>query len=193
MKPITLLVGALALGGLIACATAEPPPAAAPSPGSAAKLAFQGDKLVLPKGRDRWITLGVTHALSYEGDFGGNTFNTVRMDPASYDVFVRTGAFPVGTMLDLEVRKPLTDVAPARGGQTQGAVVARSIHVKDEKAGPGTWTFYGYRSGGEELGTALPRSQACYSCHADHAATDTVFTQYYPTMMEARGAAAKAP
>jgi hypothetical protein len=188
MKPIPLLVGALALGGLIACATPEPPRSANPT----AKLAFQGDKLVIPKGRDRWITLGVTHALSYEGDFGGNTFNTVRADPASYEIFVRTGAFPVGTMLDLEVRKPMTDVAPARGGQTQGAVVARSIHVKDEKAGPGTWTFYSYPTGGE-LGTALPRSQACYSCHADHAATDTVFTQYYPPLMEARAGVAKAP
>jgi hypothetical protein len=191
MKPLALLVGALALGGLIACATTEPPPSAGSSAGRAAKLAFQGDKLVIPKGRDRWITLGVTYALSYVGD-GGTTFNTVRADPASYEAFVKTGVFPVGTMLDLEVRKPLTEVAPAKGGKTEGAVVARSIHVKDEKAGPGTWTFYGYPTNGGELGTALPRGQACYSCHADHAATDTVFTQYYPTMMEVR-AAAKAP
>lgn len=186
MKPIALLVGALALGGLIACATATP------TASSGARLTFQGDKLVIPKGRDRWITLGVTYALSYEGD-GGITFNTVRADPGSYDAFVKTGAFPVGTMLDLEVRRPLTEVAPAKGGHTEGAVIARSIHVKDEKAGPGTWTFYGYPVSGGELGTALPRSQACYSCHQDHAATDTVFTQYYPTMMEARAAVAKAP
>jgi hypothetical protein len=191
MKPIALLVGALALGALIACATAEPPPSATPA-APAAKLVFQGEKLVIPKGRDLWITLGVTYALSYEGD-GGTTFNTVRADPASYEAFVKTGVFPVGTMLDLEVRKPLTEVAPAKGGKTEGPVIARSIHVKDEKAGPGAWTFYGYPTSGGELGTALPRSQACYSCHADHAATDTVFTQYYPTMMEARAAAAKAP
>ena len=190
MKPIALVVGALALGGLIACAAvAAPPPKADMAMGP--KLAFQGDKLVIPKGRDRWITLGVTYALSYEGD-GGTTFNTVRADPASYEAFVKTGIFPVGTMLDLEVRRPLTEVAPAKGGKTEGPVVARSIHVKDEKAGPGTWTFYGYAATGGELGTALPRSQACYSCHTDHAATDTVFTQYYPTMMEARDAA-KAP
>jgi hypothetical protein len=52
----------------------------------------------------------------------------------------KTGKFPVGTMLDLEVRTPLTEVAP--GGKTQRKAVGRSPHVKDEKAGPGT--FYGF-------------------------------------------------
>src|SRR5262249_17431914 len=61
--------------------------------------AFDADgKLVIPEGRDRWVTLGTTYALSYEGD-GGTTLNTVRMDPESYDVFVKTGKYPVGAML----------------------------------------------------------------------------------------------
>ena len=34
----------------------------------------------------------------------------------------------------------------------------------------------------------IPRSQACYSCHDEHAGkTDTVFMQFYPTLQEARG------
>lgn len=191
MKPISLLLAGAAALGLIACAAvAAPPPAAAPAPAAPGKLVFNGDKLVIPKDRDRWITLGTTFALSYEGD-GGTTFNTVRADPASYDAFIRTGKFPAGAMLDLEVRRPMTEVAPAKGGKTQGPVVGRSIHVKDEKAGPGTWTFYNYGASG--VGSPIARTQACYTCHQEHAATDTVFTQYYPTMTEAHEAAAKAP
>lgn len=141
-------------------------------------------KLVAPEGRDRWPVVGTTYALSYEGN-GGTTFNTVRVDPASYDVYVKTGKYPVGTMMDLEVRAPLTEVSPAKGGQTQGKVVARSIHVKDEKGGPGSWTFYGFGDGAVG-GAAIPRTQACYSCHQEHGKDDTTFTQFYPSMMEAR-------
>jgi hypothetical protein len=140
-------------------------------------------KIVIPENVDRWPTVGTTYALSYEGD-GGTTLNSVRLDPESYDAFVKTGVFPVGAMLALEVRTPLEEVMPAKGGKTQGGVVGRSLHVKDEKAGPGTWTFYGP---GAKVGAAIPRSQACYACHDEHAGTtDTVFMQFYPTLREAR-------
>ena len=150
----------------------------------AGQVSDKDGRLILPRDRDRWITVGTTYALSYEGD-GGTSFNTVRMDPKSYDTYVKTGKYPVGTMLDLEVRAPMTEVAPAKGGKTQGRVIGRSIHVKDEKAGPGTWTFYSF---GEESTTArpFPRSENCYSCHQEHAKDDTVFSQFYPSMTDAR-------
>jgi hypothetical protein len=142
-------------------------------------------KIVIPENMDRWPTVGTTYALSYEGD-GGTTLNSVRLDPDSYDAFVKTGAFPVGATFALEVRTPVEEVAPAKGGRTQGGVVGRSLHVKDEKAGPGTWTFYGYGANAK-TGSPIPRSQACYSCHDEHAGkTDTVFMQFYPTLNEAR-------
>lgn len=148
-------------------------------------------KINIPENMDRWPTVGTTYALSYEGD-GGTTLNAVRLDPESYDAFVKTGVFPVGTIFALEVRLPITEAAPAKGGKTQGAVVGRSLHVKDEKGGPGTWTFYGY-GGTQKVGSAIPRSQACYSCHDEHAGTtDTVFMQFYPALKEARERAATA-
>ena len=64
-------------------------------------------------------------------------------------------------------------------------MIGRSLLVKDEKGGPGTWTFYGFGAA-STVGNAIPRSQACYSCHDQHAGTtDTVFTQFYPTLTEA--------
>ncbi|MEQ1782442.1 MAG: cytochrome P460 family protein [Hyphomonadaceae bacterium] len=170
-----IAAGLLATGALAAAAFAGP--------------SYDADgKIVIPENLDRWPTVGTTYALSYEGD-GGTTLNSVRLDPDSYDAFVKTGVFPVGAMLALEVRTPMTEVMPAKGGKTQGGVVGRSLHVKDEKSGPGTWTFYGY-SASAKVGGAIPRSQACYSCHEEHAGTtDTVFMQFYPTLKEARARA----
>lgn len=157
---------------------------------SMAAAAFAGPtfdaegKIVIPEDMDRWPTVGTTYALSYEGD-GGVTLNTVRLDPESYAAYVKTGQFPVGAIMQLEVRAPVDEIAPAKGGKTQGGVVGRSLHVKDEKGGPGTWTFYGFGAS-SKTGNPIPRSQACYSCHEEHAGkTDTVFMQFYPTLQEA--------
>jgi Cytochrome P460 len=145
-------------------------------------------RILIPENMDRWPTVGTTYALQYEGD-GGMTLNTVRLDPESYDAYVATGAFPVGAIMQLEVRLPVEEIAPAKGGKTQGVIVGRSLHVKDEKGGPGTWTFYGFGAA-STVGNAIPRSQACYSCHDQHAGTtDTVFTQFYPTLTEAHARA----
>jgi len=180
MKRLILLAaGAAATATLAAAAFAGP--------------SFDSEgRILIPANMDRWPTVGTTYALSYEGD-GGTTLNSVRLDPESYDAFVKTGQFPVGAIFALEVRTPVTEVAPAKGGKTQGAIVGRSLHVKDEKAGPGTWTFYGYGATAA-TGSPIPRSQACYSCHDEHAGkTDTVFMQYYPALAEARERAARAP
>ena len=171
--------------------------AVAAGAGLLAAAAFAGPtfddqgRIVIPENMDRWPTVGTTYALQYEGD-GGMTLNTVRLDPDSYDTYAATGTFPVGAILQLEVRLPVEEIAPAKGGKTQGAIVGRSLHVKDEKAGPGTWTFYGFGPGAK-TGNAVPRTQACYACHDEHAGkTDTVFMQFYPALAEARTRAAQA-
>ncbi len=168
---LPIAVGLVATASLAAAAFAGP--------------AYDADgKIVIPENMDRWPTVGTTYALSYEGD-GGTTLNTVRLDPESYDAYMKTGQFPVGAIMQLEVRRPVEEIAPAKGGKTQGAVVGRSLHVKDEKGGPGSWTFYNFGAD-SRTGNPIPRSQACYSCHEDHAGkTDTVFMQFYPTLNEA--------
>ena len=180
LLPLAVLTAAVSATLLAACMT--------PTPEGSTTPAVADNNIAIPENMDRWPTVGTTYALSYEGDSGA-TLNSVRLDPESYDAFVKSGVFPVGATLALEVRTPVTEVAPAKGGQTQGGVVGRSLHVKDEKSGPGTWTFYGYGAGAK-VGSAIPRSQACYACHDEHAGTtDTVFMQFYPTLKEARARA----
>ncbi|MDB5441224.1 MAG: cytochrome [Caulobacteraceae bacterium] len=150
---------------------------------------FQDDgKLIVPD-IAAWPLAGASYSLTYEGEGASSALSTVRIDPDSFAAYVKTGAFPDGTMLALETRAANENVAPAIGGRTQGGVLSRSIHVKDGKGGPGTWTFYTYRDGAT---TANPvaRTQSCYQCHAKEAKQDTAFTQFYPSLTEARAKAA---
>lgn len=142
--------------------------------------------MAVPQGMGRWPVAGTSFALSYEGN-AKPSFNTVRIDPASFAAYAKTGQFRSGTILALEVRAAQTEVAPAKGGETEGAVISRSLHVKDEAAGPGTWTFYTYKPGATRA-TAVARTRDCYTCHAQHGRQDTAFTQFYPNLTESRGA-----
>jgi hypothetical protein len=59
--------------------------------------------------------------------------------------------------------------------------VGLELHVKDETHFPGKWAFFAF--GGQKTATAIPASADCYSCHAQHAAVDTTFVQFYPTLL----------
>ena len=94
---LPIAVGFIAMASIAAAAFAGP--------------SYDADgKIVIPENMDRWPTVGTTYALSYEGD-GGTTLNTVRLDPDSYEAYVKTGQFPVGAIMQLEVRTPVTEVA----------------------------------------------------------------------------------
>lgn len=148
-------------------------------------------QLQVPADIAMWPELGVTVAMSYQAE-QSTTVNTVRLDPASMKAYLATGEFPKGAMLNLEIRRQAQAAADSliKSGGYAGPVVAYSMHVKDEKAGPGTWTFYAWSSG-ETAGRVIPRTAACYTCHAEHAKQDTVFTQFYPILAEERARSAK--
>ena len=56
------------------------------------------------------------------------------------------------------------------------------VHVKDETRFPGKWAFFSYDSA-DGNGTLIPLGASCYTCHAAHAAVDTTFVQFYPTLL----------
>ena len=43
------------------------------------------------------------------------------------------------------------------------------------------WGFFGFS--GEQPASLIPQAAACYACHQDHAAVDTTFVQFYPTLL----------
>jgi hypothetical protein len=55
------------------------------------------------------------------------------------------------------------------------------VHIKDESRFPGKWAFFDVAN--ESKATLIPQGAPCYTCHADHAAVDTTFVQFYPTLL----------
>jgi hypothetical protein len=145
--------------------------------------------LVLPDDYRRWVLVGSSLGLSYsEGGSGHQMFNTTLMEPSAYRHFVEAGMFREGTMFALIVQGIGTNAAPARQGQFATDVHMVEIAVKDSKRVPESWAYYGF--GGPMMGgyrsTAAPQPKAnCFNCHAEHAARDNVFMQFYGLLNEA--------
>ena len=109
-------------------------------------------------------------------------FDNVFVNPEAYRAFVATGTWPDQTMLVLEVRGAEGKGSINQRGNYQGAaVMAVEVHMKDEARFPGKWAFFAFESG--KTAKMIPTSADCYSCHAAHAAVDTTFVQFYPTLL----------
>ena len=149
---------------------------------------YTGDgKMKLPENYREWVYLSTGLDMSYSpaaqaAGTDHHMFDNVFVNPSSYKAFKETGTWPDKTVLVLEVR----------GAQSKGSINQRGnfqtdnmmgleVHVKDEAKFPGKWAFFGFDD--SKLGNMVPTSAQCYSCHADHAAVDTTFVQFYPTLL----------
>jgi hypothetical protein len=158
---------------LPAQAAAEPAPA----------YAANGD--LLPVGNYReWIYLTSGVDMSYSPKPADMTmFDNVFVNTEAYHGFLATGTWPDKTVLVLEVREAKSKGSINQHGHFQGMqLMGFEVHVKDEKRFPGGWAFFDFDSP-DKNGTLIPQGAPCYSCHAAHAAVDTTFVQFYPTLL----------
>ena len=110
---------------------------------------------------------------------GHSMFDNVFVNPSSYRSFLATGTWPDKTTLVLEVRGAENPTSINKRGHTQSAdIMGMEIHIKDN----GKWSFYDL-SGDSTEATLIPRPADCYACHEAHAAVDTTFVQFYPTLL----------
>lgn len=146
--------------------------------------------LQLPSDYRQWVLVGTSLGLSYaEGQQGRQTFNATLMEPSAYRHFVATGEFREGTMLALILQGVGTNAAPARQGQYAAEVRGVEMAVKDSARTPEGWGYYGFggpMSGGYRTAAAPQPRSRCFDCHAEHAARDKVFTQFYGLLNDRR-------
>lgn len=145
-----------------------------------------GEMLPLSKYRE-WIYLTSGIDMSYtpkSSEMADHSmFDNVFVNPESYRSFVATGTWPDKTVLVLEAREARNKGSINQRGHFQaGGVMDLEVHVKDEARFPGKWAFYSFDSL-TGRGTLIPQGAPCYKCHADHAAVDTTFVQFYPTLL----------
>jgi hypothetical protein len=144
-------------------------------------------KLVFPENYREWIYLTSGMDMDYNPNLnmmGHSMFDNVFVNPEAYKAFVATGTWPDKTMLVLEGRMAGSKGSINKSGHYQtNEIMAHSIHIKDESRFPGKWAFFGYDN---DLKPAqqIPTKAVCYSCHEQHAAVDTTFVQFYPTLLE---------
>jgi hypothetical protein len=141
-------------------------------------------RLVLPEDYREWVYLssGFDMAYSPQAQSGHHMFDNVFVEPSAYKAFLATGTWPDKTMLVLEVRGAQDKGSINKNGHYQDTeVMGREVHVKDAAHFPESWAFFGFDTA--KTAKMIPRTAECYACHADHAAVDNTFVQFYPTLL----------
>lgn len=161
------------------------------SPDASDAPKFTADKeLRYPENYREWIylTSGVDMNYNAKPDNSGMTmFGNVFVNPSSYREFLKTGTWPDGTTLLIENRGAVHGGAKQASLNKQGLsqteeTMGLEAHVKDASL-PGGWGFFAFDS--TKAAKIIPPAASCYSCHAQHAAVDTTFVQFYPTLLPA--------
>jgi hypothetical protein len=140
-------------------------------------------KMAVPEDYRQWVFLTSSLDLNYSTAAAPShhMLDNVFVNPEAYKAFLKTGAWPDKTILVKENRMAESAGTLSKSGQFQTGVMTLEIHAKDARF-PGKWAFF-VSSDGNAAGTLMPQSANCYSCHQDHAAVDTTFVQFYPTLL----------
>jgi hypothetical protein len=153
---------------------------------SASGPQYTGDgQLKLPEHYREWVYLSTGFDMSYSASamqMDHHMFDNVFVNPEAYKAFLETGTWPDKAMLVLESRKAEGKGSINQNGNFQSTeLMGVEVHVKDEARFPGKWAFFAFDDG--KTASMIPTGATCYSCHAAHAAVDTTFVQFYPTLL----------
>ena len=157
--------------------------ASSPSPDSYTPSYTKAGDLVPPRQYREWIYLSSGLGMNYNAKASDMLmFDNVFVNPEAYRSFVSTGTWPDKTVMVLETRSSENKGSINKGGHFQsGGLMGLEIHIKDEAHFPGKWAFFDVEN--ETKATLIPQNAPCYTCHAAHAAVDTTFVQFYPTLL----------
>lgn len=145
-------------------------------------------KLRRPEGYREWIYLSSGLGMSYSGlaPEDNPPFDNVFVHPDAYRAFMKTGTWPDKTMFALELRVSASQGSINKAGHFQQGIIALEAAVKDQERFPEAWAYFGFETPeGDLLAEADPfPKEACFSCHAQNAAVENTFVQFYPTLFE---------
>ncbi len=153
---------------------------------------FAADEMPLPEDYRTWVFLTASLDLDYDAPIPGaaakvpghSMLDNIFVNPEAYAVFIKTGTWPDKTVLVKENRHTAEAGSISTSGKYQTGVMSIELHVKDSArfASTGGWAFYG--SDGKAPGRLMPATSSCFTCHLAHAAVDTTFVQFYPTLLD---------
>ncbi len=167
-----------ALGFTIAAAAADK-----------AEFTREGD-LIRPENYREWIFLssglGMTYGPNAPAAGSPLRFDNVYVNPSAYRTFVRSGKWPDGTTLILEIRESESKGSINQHGHYQTSLVAMEAHVKDSRRFSGDgWAFFDLtpKPGAAAAVKAIAAGNRCQQCHSASGAVDGTFVQFYPELI----------
>jgi hypothetical protein len=161
---------------------------------------FEGKTtLVRPVNYREWVFVGSSRGLSYaqnppaansaSGGMG-EMYHNVYIKPEAYREFAKTGKFPEGTVLAMEMASADTKREPGLQGSYEKEFIGLEVSVKDSSRFEGGWAYFNFSNGMgssyKDKAEPFPASAGCVSCHKQNAETDNVFTQFYPVLRAAK-------
>lgn len=170
----------------------------ASSPASAEEyFVFADGKLERPTDYREWVYVGtpVTPNDMNNGKAPFPEFHNVYIDPESWAHWKATGTFRDGTILVKELVSVGSKGAVSGAGYFMGEFIGLEATVKSKThfpKEPGNWAYFSFST--PDHSSLKPTASkfaaaACNACHEASAATDWVFTQYYPVLRAAAGKA----
>lgn len=144
------------------------------------------DTLLRPIGYREWVFVGSSLGLRYNQDFAENMANpelykNVYINPSSFRAFAKTGQFPDGTVMILELATAEPKKEPGLQGSFEKEFVGLKVSVKDSQRFSDIWAYFSFDEGWK-LKAVPEKKETCWSCHDQKAETDNVFTQFYPVL-----------
>ncbi|HEX4413594.1 MAG TPA: cytochrome P460 family protein [Lacipirellulaceae bacterium] len=182
---VVFLLGFVSVGYVLAVN------AAAPDKPTANVEFTSAGKLKKPSGYRQWVYVGTP--LTPNDLNGGEApfpeFHAVYIDPESFAQYEKTGEFRDGTVMVKELIGVGAKEATSGKGYFMGDFTGLEVSIKDSKRfkdEPGNWAYFSF---GHKypLKAEVSKNSApsCNKCHQNSAATDYVFSQYYPVLRAA--------
>jgi len=158
-------------------------------------FSFESGELQRPTGYREWIYVGtpVTPNDMNNGKAAFPEHHNVYIDPKSWGHWKQTGKFRDGTILIKELVSVGSKAAVSGAGYFQGEFIGLEATIKSKKhfpKEPGNWAYFSFSGPDHKTLSATAKafpSESCNSCHANAAADDFVFTQYYPVLSAGKG------
>lgn len=194
VKPLIILALLLPFSGC-----SEKQGAAAAFAGAAAPTRYLPEftsdgRLVLPKNFERWVFVGspLTPDALNNGKANFPEYHNVYIEPGAYDIYLKTGEFPEGTIMFKELQRTVEKQFPD-GSRTEtsgrgyfpGKLNGADVTVKDSKrfADTANWGYFNFNHGEPKAASAAAKpKEECAFCHIASAKKDSVWTQFYPRL-----------
>jgi Cytochrome P460 len=157
--------------------------------GAADQAEFTKDnQLVRPDNYREWIFLssglGMTYGPNAPAAGSNLRFDNVYVNPSSYRQFLKSGTWPDGTILILEVRESQSKGSINQHGHYQTSLVGLEANVKDSRRFPNNrWAFFNLGASGPRTVKAIAPGNGCQKCHDQNGAVDSTFVQFYPDLV----------